>query len=135
MKMNKLLFYGQIWLLTHQKMTEVFPFYFNKLSLKNKVNSKEWLFLLELKDRVVGSRLIFAYLIYFLFARIDANQDYTFIPKISKIRSHDDDVIQVVSIKQGKLSRINSSKIQEISSRLNWWLRKYKIRWHSILEL
>ena len=63
---------------------------------------------------MVGSRVIFAYLIYFLFARIDANQDYTFIPKISKIRSHDDDVIQVVSIKPGKLPGINSSKIQEI---------------------
>ena len=86
--MNKLLFYGQIWLLTHQGMTEVFPFYFNQLSLKNTVNSKEWVFLFELKDRVVGNRVIFAYLIYFLFARIDANKDYTFIPKISKIRSY-----------------------------------------------
>ena len=81
--MKKLLFYGQIWLLTHQGMTEVFPFYFNQLSLKNTVNSIS--FLIKLKDRVVGNRVIFAYLIYFLFARIDANKDYTFIPKISKI--------------------------------------------------
>ena len=75
--MNKLLFYGQIWLLTHQGMTEVFPFYFNQLSLKNTVNSKEWV-----------DRIIFAYLMYFLFAKIDANEDYTFILKIFKIRSH-----------------------------------------------
>ena len=114
MKMNKLLFYGQIWLLTHQGMTEVFPFYFNQLSLKNTVNSKEWVFLFELKDRVVGNRVIFAYLIYFLFARIDANKDYTFIPKISKIRCHGlliDGVMQVITIKPGKLLRINSNKI------------------------
>ena len=39
--MNKLLFYEQIWLLTHQGMTEVFPLYFNQLSLKNIINSKE----------------------------------------------------------------------------------------------
>ena len=87
--MNKLLFYGQIWLLTPQGMTEIYPFYFNQLSLKNTVNSKEWVFLFELKDRVVGNRVIFAYLIYFLFARIDANKDYTFTPKINKIRCHD----------------------------------------------
>ena len=49
--MNKLLLYGQIWLLTHQGMTEVFPFYFNQLSLKNTVNSKERAFLFEFKDR------------------------------------------------------------------------------------
>ena len=113
-KMNELLFYGQIWLLTHQGMTEVFPFYFNQLSLKNTVNSKEWVFLFELKDRVVGNRVIFAYLIYFLFARIDANKDYTFIPKISKIRCHGlliDGVMQVITIKPGKLLRINSNKI------------------------
>ena len=40
----------------------------------------------------------------------------------------DDDVMQVITIKPGKLWRINSSKIQEASSRLNWWLRKDKIR-------
>ena len=39
--MNKFLFYGQMWLLPHQGMTEVFPFCFNQLSLKNTVNSKE----------------------------------------------------------------------------------------------
>ena len=86
--MNKLLFYRQIWLSTHQGMTEVFSFYFNQLSLKNTVKSKEWVFLFELKDRVVVNRVIFAYLMYFLSARIDANKDYIFIPKISKIRSH-----------------------------------------------
>ena len=48
--MNKLLFYGQIWLLTHQGMTEVFQFYFDQLSLKNTVNSKEWVFLFELES-------------------------------------------------------------------------------------
>ena len=67
-------------------MACVFPFYFNQLSLKNTVNSKERVFIFELKDGVVGNRVIFAYLTYFLFARIDANKDYTFIPKISKIR-------------------------------------------------
>ena len=76
--MNNLLFYGQIWLLTPQRMTEVFPFYFNQLSLKNTVNSKEWVY-----------RVIFAYLIYFLFARIDADKVYIFILKMFKIRSHD----------------------------------------------
>ena len=86
--MNNLLFYGQIWLLTPQRMTEVFPFYFNQLSLKNTVNSKEWVFLFELKNQVVGNRVILVYLIYFLSARKDANKDYTFIPKISKIRCH-----------------------------------------------
>ena len=86
--MNKLLFYRQVWLLTHQGMTEVFPFYFNQLSLKNTVNSKEWVFLFEIKERVAGNHVIFAYLIYFLFARIDTNKDYAFISKISKIRSH-----------------------------------------------
>ena len=69
-------------------MTEVFPFYFIQLSLKNTVNSKESVFLLELKDRVVANRVILAYLTYFIFIRIDANKDYTFISKISKIRSH-----------------------------------------------
>ena len=39
--MNKLLFYRQIWLSTHQGMTEVFSFYFNQLYLKNTVKSKE----------------------------------------------------------------------------------------------
>ena len=34
--------------------------------------------------------------------------------------------MQVITIKQGKLSRINSSKIQEPSSRMNWQLRKDK---------
>ena len=34
-KMNKFLFYGPIWLLAHQGMTEVFPFYFNQLSQRN----------------------------------------------------------------------------------------------------
>ena len=45
-------------------------------------------FLFELKNRVVVNRVIFAYLIHILFARIDANKDYTFIAKTSKIRSH-----------------------------------------------
>ena len=36
----------------------------------------------------MGNHVIFVYLIYFLFARIDAMKDYTFILKISKIRSH-----------------------------------------------
>ena len=34
-KMNKFLFYGPIWLLAHQGMTEVFPFCFNQLSQRN----------------------------------------------------------------------------------------------------
>ena len=33
----------------------------------------------------MGNRVIFASLIYFLFARIDANKDYTFIPKINQV--------------------------------------------------
>ena len=68
----------------------------------------------ELEDRLVGNRVIVAYLIYILFARIDANKDYTFIPKISKIRCHGlliDGVMQVITIKPGKLLRINSNKI------------------------
>ena len=69
-------------------MACAFLLYFNQLSLKNTVNSKEWVFLFELKNQVVGNRVILAYLIYFLFARKDANKDYTFIPKISKIRYH-----------------------------------------------
>ena len=47
--MNKLPLYRQISLLTQQEMTEVFPFYFNQLFLKNTVHSKKWAFLLELK--------------------------------------------------------------------------------------
>ena len=61
--MNKLLFYGQIWLLTHKGMTEVFPFYFNQLSLKNTVNSKEWVFLFELKLGPSPSKKILFYLL------------------------------------------------------------------------
>ena len=68
----------------------------------------------ELEDRLVGNRVIVAYLIHILFARTDANKDYTFVPKISKIRCHDlliDGVMQVIIIKPGKLLQINSNKI------------------------
>ena len=47
----------------------------------------------------------------------------------------DDDAMQVITVKSGKLSGIISCKIQEASSRLNWWLRKDKfddIRFYNI---
>ena len=83
--MNKLLFYGQIWLLTQQGMTEVFQFYFNQLSLKIVSSLRNEFFYSSLG---IGYRVIFAYSVYFLFAKIDANKDYTFTPKINKIWSH-----------------------------------------------